>query len=176
MKSEIRDYFKGLQDSLCKDIEAVESKGEFVEEIWKRDDIKATYGGGGRSRSIIDGEIFEKAGINFSEVQGTLPKNMSKKLIGVEKESNFYATGVSLVFHPRSPHIPTTHANVRYIEVENKKWFGGGSDLTPYYIYDEDAAHFHTELKKTCDKFNTCLLYTSPSPRDRTRSRMPSSA
>lgn len=102
---------------------------------------------------MVDGQTFEQAGVNFSAVSGNLPAEMAQRLTGEKSISPFYATGVSLVIHPRSPMVPTVHANFRYIEVGDRAWFGGGADLTPYYLEEEDAVHFHSVLKKQCDLF-----------------------
>jgi coproporphyrinogen III oxidase len=114
-------------------------------------------GGGGLSGLIQNSTLFEQAGVNFSSVTGILPTEMSLKLLSVKKPLPFYATGVSLVIHPHSPHIPTTHANVRYLEVKDSdsgvitSWFGGGIDLTPYLLYEEDGFHFHHILREACN-------------------------
>ena len=105
-------------------------------------------GGGGRTRVLADGALFEKAGVEFSDVHGTLRPEMARALPG--EGDDFRATGVSLIFHPRSPRIPTVHANVRHIQRGDRGWFGGGTDLTPYYVVPEDAAHFHRTLRDCC--------------------------
>ena len=134
-------------------LEAVDGKAKFKEDNWKR-----TEGGGGRTRVIENGNIFEKGGVNISAVHGELPEALRKQF-GVE-EGNFFACGLSLVLHPKNPFIPTVHANWRYFEMYNSsgdivtQWFGGGQDLTPYYLFEEDAVHFHTVCKKACDRHN----------------------
>ena len=116
----------------------------------------ARKGGGGRSRVIENGAIFEKGGVNISTVHGELPKSM-QAYFGVD-DANFFACGLSLVLHPKSPMLPTVHANWRYFEMYDKngdivdQWFGGGQDLTPYYLFEEDAVHFHSVCKAACDK------------------------
>jgi coproporphyrinogen III oxidase len=110
-------------------------------------------GGGGKSRVLENGRIFERAGVNTSAVSGVLSKSLAEKLQAEAKE--FYATGISVVLHPCSPVIPTVHMNLRYIELSNgEAWFGGGADLTPYYLFEDDAKHFHSILKSICDKHN----------------------
>ena len=109
-------------------------------------------GGGGRTNIIQDGAVIERGGVNFSAVHGQLPEKIAKKLR--VPESYFYATGVSIVIHPHNPMMPIIHMNVRYFEVGNQKWFGGGIDLTPHYINLEDAQFFHHSLKAACDKFD----------------------
>jgi coproporphyrinogen III oxidase len=141
--SEVRSYLENLQSRICDTLEAVDGKAKFSSDVWTR-----TEGGGGLTRVLAEGEIFEKAGIGFSHVSGTkLPPSATAhrpELAGKRWE----AVGVSLVFHPRNPYIPTTHANVRFFvagaETENPVWwFGGGYDLTPYYGFEEDAVHWH---------------------------------
>ena len=139
-------YFQELQDRITTGIEAVDGGGRFREDSWTR-----STGGGGRTRALADGGLFEKAGVAFSDVYGTLRPEMARALPGAGER--FRATGVSLIFHPRSPRIPTVHANVRHIQREGAGsgggvgWFGGGTDLTPYYLVPEDAAHFHRTLR-----------------------------
>jgi len=144
--------FKILQKSIADALEASDAQGRFTASSWERPDESASYGGGGISLLLEQGRIFEQAGVNFSAVEGTLPAEMVERLTGQREAAPFFATGVSLVVHPISPHIPTTHANVRYLEVGARAWFGGGLDLTPFLLYDEDATHFHQVLKSTCDR------------------------
>lgn len=153
-KEEITTWFKSLQDSICVGLETCDGKEIFKEEIWQH-----TEGGGGRTRILQNGNIFEKGGVNFSAVQGILPDTIQKSF-KVEK-SNFYATGVSIVIHPNHPLVPIIHMNVRYFEMypmDNPEqsiwWFGGGIDLTPHYIIEEDAKFFHQQLQKTCNNFH----------------------
>lgn len=126
----------------------------FRKDLWER-----KGGGGGRTRVIENGDVFEKGGVNISAVHGELPQSM-QKYFNVS-DCDFYACGLSLVIHPKSPMVPTVHANWRYFEMYNKKgelidqWFGGGQDLTPYYLFEEDAKHFHQICKDACDKHDT---------------------
>ena len=142
-------FIRGLQDDICQALEKFEPQDRFLEDQWDR-----AAGGGGWSR-VLTGQTFEKAGVNVSEVHGPVPKVLKGTI--PESAKDFYATGISLVIHPRNPMVPTTHANFRYFEVtdvEGKivdQWFGGGADLTPYYLVEEDAEHFHSVLKKACD-------------------------
>lgn len=153
-KSSAPALYRELQETIVKALEQIEGGGAtFGRDQWTREDIGGGHGGGGDTR-VLAGEVFEKAGVNFSEVEGKLPAEMSKKLVGEEREASFLATGLSLVIHPRSPMIPTVHANFRYLEVEGRKWFGGGTDLTPYALFEEDAEHFHQTLKGVCDSFD----------------------
>jgi coproporphyrinogen III oxidase len=139
-------YFRELQERICAACEEIDGAVTFSRDSWDRPD-----GGGGLSRVIEDGAVFEKAGVNTSAVFGMMPGTIARKM-NVEP-ANFFATGVSLVLHPRSPLIPTVHANFRYFEQDDgDAWFGGGTDLTPYYLFEEDAVHFHKVLKDACDR------------------------
>jgi coproporphyrinogen III oxidase len=146
-----RDYFANLQAEICSSIELIDDGGRFREDIWERDG-----GGGGRTRVMEHGNLFEKAGVNFSEVHGELDPAFAAKLPAGEG-TTFFATGVSLVLHPLSPMVPAVHANFRYLERGSGGWFGGGTDLTPYYPYPDDAVHFHRTLKAACDRFDVCF-------------------
>jgi len=144
-KEQIVSYFQSLQDNICAALEEADGKGKFIEDKWDR-----PGGGGGRAR-VIHGQTLEKGGVNFSAVHGELPANIIAKL-GVET-GNFFASGVSIVQHPVSPMVPIIHMNVRYFEMDNGTWwFGGGIDLTPHYVNEEDAKFFHQRLKDVCDK------------------------
>lgn len=148
-KEVIADYFKGLQDSICRGIEAVDGGSRFKEDNWKRKE-----GGGGRSRVIVNGNILEKAGVNFSAVFGPLHPKMVKSL-DIKEEVDFFASGVSIVMHPINPWVPIIHMNVRYFELSNgEHWFGGGIDLTPHIIIPEQAKWFHEQIKSVCDRFD----------------------
>jgi len=150
MKDTFYSYIQNLQDTITSKLEAVDGKARFQEDTWKRPE-----GGGGRTRVIENGAVFEKGGVNISAVHGALPESM-QNYFGV-KDADFFACGLSLVLHPKSPMVPTVHANWRYFEMYDKEgnivdqWFGGGQDLTPYYLFDEDAKHFHTVCKRACD-------------------------
>jgi coproporphyrinogen III oxidase len=143
-------FFRELQDKIVAGLEDLDG-GRFRQDEWDR-----PGGGGGRSRVLADGALFEKAGVNFSEVFGSLQPRMAQSLPG--DGLTFHATGVSLVLHPRSPRVPTVHANVRFIQRGNAAWFGGGTDLTPYYVVPEDAAEFHRKLKGICDRHEPSLF------------------
>ncbi|CAD7386940.1 MULTISPECIES: oxygen-dependent coproporphyrinogen oxidase [Xanthomonas] len=149
----VRDYLTGLQDRICAAVEAIDGSARFAEDLWQREE-----GGGGRTRILRDGAVFEQAGIGFSDVSGSrLPPSASAhrpELAG----ATWRACGVSLVFHPHNPHIPTTHANVRYFRAERDgevvaAWFGGGFDLTPFYPVDEDVLHWHRTAQALCAPF-----------------------
>ena len=146
-KNIISNTFKSLQDSICQQLEKVDGTGLFTSDIWERKE-----GGGGDTRIISDGTILEKGGVLFSEVYGPISENM--KLAFDFNTQDFYATGVSIVMHPRNPFIPIIHMNIRYFETGNSWWFGGGIDLTPIYIEPEEAKFFHNSLKVACDNFN----------------------
>lgn len=153
MKDKFYDYIQKLQDTITTKLEEVDGKSKFQQDIWERPE-----GGGGRTRVIENGNVFEKGGVNISKVYGELPKSM-QQYFGVE-DADFFACGLSLVIHPKSPMVPTVHANWRYFEMYNKngdivdQWFGGGQDLTPYYLFEEDAQHFHRTCKNACDVHN----------------------
>lgn len=144
-KEFISDWLQGLQDDICVGLEAYEPTARFREDAWSRE-----AGGGGRSRAI-SGEVIEKGGVNYSAVHGELPDKIQKAL-GISV-SEFYATGVSIVLHPKNPLVPIIHMNVRFFETQGGPWwFGGGIDLTPHYVKSEDAVFFHKSLKDVCDK------------------------
>jgi coproporphyrinogen III oxidase/REP element-mobilizing transposase RayT len=153
VKDKFFNYIQDLQDTIASNLEAIDGKAKFQEDNWKRPE-----GGGGRTRVIEDGSVFEKGGVNISGVHGKLPDSM-QKYFGVE-DADFFACGLSLVLHPKNPMVPTVHANWRYFEMYDKEgnivdqWFGGGQDLTPYYLFDEDAKHFHQTCKTACDRHN----------------------
>ena len=147
-KETITDWFKSLQDSICKALEIEDSSGKFTEDIWERKE-----GGGGRTRITQNGTVIEKGGVLFSAVYGPIPDFLKSTTENFQKEITFYATGVSIVIHPHNPMVPIIHMNVRYFEMSNGTWwFGGGIDLTPHYLNKEDAQFFHRALKKSCDK------------------------
>ena len=150
LKDSFYAYIQTLQDQICAALEAEDGGATFQEDLWER-----PGGGGGRTRVIENGNVFEKGGVNISAVHGELPDTM-KAYFKVE-EGDFFACGLSLVIHPKNPMVPTVHANWRYFEMYNKQgeivdtWFGGGQDLTPYYLFEEDATHFHQVCKRACD-------------------------
>ncbi|SDZ79611.1 oxygen-dependent coproporphyrinogen oxidase [Bizionia paragorgiae] len=153
MKDKFFNYIHELQDQITAALEHVDGKATFQEDIWERPE-----GGGGRTRVIENGRVFEKGGVNISGVHGKLPDSM-QKYFGVE-DADFFACGLSLVLHPKNPMVPTVHANWRYFEMYDKsgkivdQWFGGGQDLTPYYLFEDDATHFHHICKTACDAHN----------------------
>jgi len=148
-KNQISEEFMLLQDRICRNLEEVDGKSFFTEDIWDRQE-----GGGGRTRIIKDGAIIEKGGVGFSKVFGEV-SDVMKKQLGLDG-SDFFATGVSIVLHPSNPNIPIIHMNVRYFELDTGEyWFGGGIDLTPHYIITDQAREFHYGLKSICDKYNS---------------------
>ena len=152
-KDRFYDYIQKLQDQICSALETADEQAQFQEDHWDR-----KGGGGGRTRVIENGAVFEKGGVNISAVHGELPDSM-KAYFKVE-EGSFFACGLSLVIHPKNPMVPTVHANWRYFELYKddgslaEAWFGGGQDLTPYYLFEEDATHFHRVCKTACDQHN----------------------
>lgn len=166
-KEQISNWFKLLQDDICVALEQEDGKGKFTEDNWIREE-----GGGGRTRILQNGNVIEKGGVNYSEVYGDVPDFLNKENSNTKSAKNtFYATGVSIVIHSQNPMVPIIHMNVRYFEMtspessvvdghassstEDKRvnwWFGGGIDLTPHYVNEEDAVFFHSALKTACDK------------------------
>ena len=151
MRDSFYKYICELQDTIAAALELADGVATFKEDLWKRPE-----GGGGRTRVLEGGAVFEKGGVNISGVHGTLPKSMQTHLN--VSEASFYACGLSLVLHPKNPMAPTVHANWRYFEMYDlngkivDQWFGGGLDLTPYYLFEEDAVHFHQICKNVCDQ------------------------
>ena len=156
--TQVKNYLLDLQQNICQSLEQLDGGAQFIEDSWDR-----PQGGGGKSRVLAKGNVFAKAGVNFSHVFGnTLPGSASQhrqELAGC----SFQALGVSLVIHPENPYIPTSHANVRFFIAEKDDeppvwWFGGGFDLTPYYGFKEDCRHWHQTAKAACDPFGE-LIY-----------------
>jgi len=144
LKARMTAFVASLQEEICSAIESLDARSKFITDSWVREG-----GGGGKSRILENGAVFEKAGVNTSEVHGDLSEAFSHRLPGEGRQ--FYAVGISLVLHPQNPLAPAVHANFRFIVHGKKAWFGGGTDLTPYYLFDEDAIHFHRTLKAVCD-------------------------
>lgn len=143
--SAMQEYVRSLQDDICATLESIDGDAAFTETNWQR-----PAGGGGRTRILQGGAVFEKAGVNTSTVHGDVPAALEDQMPGTG--DRFRATGISLVLHPASPMVPTVHANYRRIERGDRGWFGGGADLTPYLLFDEDAEHFHGVHKAVCDR------------------------
>ncbi|MEX0684794.1 MAG: oxygen-dependent coproporphyrinogen oxidase [Balneolales bacterium] len=157
VKKEFSDFIYDLQNRICRKMEEVDGLVGFKEDLWQREG-----GGGGTTRVLERGKVFEKAGVSVSEVHGVLPELIRQRF--KVQEGWFYAAGISLVIHPENPMVPTVHANFRYFELYKEQggpvvdaWFGGGADLTPYYLWDDDAIYFHEVLKKNCDNFDPAL-------------------
>ena len=155
MRQKMADMVHRIQDEICEQLRSLDGV-DYRQDEWTREE-----GGGGRSRVFSGGKVFEKAGVNVSVVHGTLSPQAAQSMGGGHelkgKDLDFFATGISLVLHPHNPMAPTVHANYRYFERgEGEKpgswWFGGGADLTPSYLFEEDAVHFHTVLKNACDR------------------------
>jgi coproporphyrinogen III oxidase len=145
VKERMVEFVHALQDDICGALERLDGQARFREDPWQR-----PGGGGGRSRVLEDGAVLEKGGVSTSVVFGELEEAFARKLQGEGR--SFWAAGISLVLHPRNPHVPTVHANYRFLHQGGKAWFGGGADLTPYYLYEEDAVHFHRVHKEACDR------------------------
>jgi coproporphyrinogen III oxidase len=153
VKQQWIDYIHDLQNRICTALEGADGKSKFIEDAWQRPE-----GGGGKTRVIAHGNVIEKGGVNTSVVFGEVTEAMRTQLkINGEK---WFACGLSLVIHPLNPFVPTVHCNYRMFELydENEevidRWFGGGTDLTPYYLFEEDAVHFHKTYKNVCDQFD----------------------
>ena len=148
-----RNWFKTMQEVICQEIEDLERKKvKFKISNWNRGK-KNKNEGGGQFRILENGKIFEKVGVNFSEVYGSFPKKFKKKIPGTKMSSKFWASGISVVMHMKNPHVPAMHFNTRYI-VTSHGWFGGGIDITPCFKDKKFESWFHNELKKSCDKYN----------------------
>ena len=148
-RSDVLDYFKSLQDAIHDEFQSFDPQMKWEEDQWNR-----PGGGGGRSRAGRSGDVWEKGGVNFSDVHGDL--NAAMRIQLKTQANSFKATGVSLVMHPKSPHVPIVHMNVRHFTLDNGvEWFGGGIDLTPHYVEEKEAALFHQTLKSVCDEFNS---------------------
>ena len=145
-KERVKQLMQQLQDKICQGLEQLDGIGKFQQDQWDREE-----GGGGRSRVMREGAIFEQGGVNFSEVWGS---HLPPSILNQRPEAaghKWFATGTSMVLHPRNPYVPTVHLNYRYFEAGPVWWFGGGLDLTPYYPFAEDASHVHKTLKSACD-------------------------
>jgi coproporphyrinogen III oxidase len=151
----VKSYLLALQDNICQQLEAEDGEAKFQEDLWER-----SAGGGGRTRVITNGAVFEKGGVNFSHVHGDmLPASATAQRPELAGR-HFQALGVSLVLHPKNPYVPTSHANVRFFIAEKAGsdpvwWFGGGYDLTPYYPFEDDCRHWHRVAKAACKPFGS---------------------
>ena len=150
------EFIHNLQDKICKTLEEADEKAVFNEDAWQRAEDK---GGGGLTRVIQNGNVFEKGGVNTSVVYGHVTDKMRRQL-SIDS-AKWFAAGLSLVIHPLNPFVPTVHCNYRMFELYNEEdivtdqWFGGGTDLTPCYLFEEDAKHFHNTYKNVCDEFDS---------------------
>ena len=151
-KKTFHAHVKGLQDQITQEMQKLDPTISIQEDLWDRFDHAGKPGGGGITRAF-SGELFESAGVNTSCVFGAIDPKFAEVMPG--SGTNMWAAGISLILHPRNPRVPTVHANFRMIHQGIKTWFGGGADLTPYYLFEEDAVHFHQVLKANCDKHNT---------------------
>jgi coproporphyrinogen III oxidase len=143
-RAEIEQSYRELQEKFCQAVESFDGVSSFRSDSWERAER-----GGGLTRILSGDGPVEKAAVNFSAVSGPTPPGLSEQMTAAGEE--FYATGVSVIVHPRNPHAPTLHANLRYFETDTgSAWFGGGADLTPYYLYEEDAVGFHGALRDVC--------------------------
>jgi coproporphyrinogen III oxidase len=145
-------YLCDLQDRICAGLEQLDGGTRFREDPWTREG-----GGGGRTRVLANGGVFEKAGVNLSDVHGEFSEEFAGQIPGEGRA--FTAAGISLVLHPRNPFVPTVHANFRFLTKGEKQWFGGGADLTPYYGFRDDAVHFHQVWKRVCTRHAGAVDY-----------------
>lgn len=160
VKSSWIAYIHKLQENICRAIENEDGQARFITDHWER-----AEGGSGKTRVIQSGKVFEKGGVNTSVVHGRVTPQLRNtlKVPTATDQDTWFACGLSLVLHPQNPFVPTVHANFRYFELYDKEgavtgqWFGGGADLTPYYLFEEDAIHFHQTLKNACDPFGKAL-------------------
>jgi coproporphyrinogen III oxidase len=152
MHQQASRYFQDLQDRIVSALEELDGRARFREDSWQREG-----GGGGRSRVVSDGAVFEKGGVNFSDVHGQMSEEFAQQVPGEGR--TFTACGISLVLHPRSPMVPTVHANFRFLTKGDRQWFGGGADLTPYYPYREDVIHFHKVWQAVCTTHEPLVNY-----------------
>jgi coproporphyrinogen III oxidase len=148
--AELVPFLERLQERLCDALERIDGAARFGRDAWQR-----PGGGGGVTRVLQDGAVLEKAGVSFSHVHGELPEAFARRLPGQARA--FAAAGLSVVLHPLSPIVPATHANLRFIAQGDEAWFGGGSDLTPYYLFEADAAHFHRTWRDVCSRHDPAL-------------------
>ncbi|MDR6404066.1 MULTISPECIES: oxygen-dependent coproporphyrinogen oxidase [Chryseobacterium] len=159
IKNEFIYFIQHFQNEICNILEEIDGKSAFKDDFWERSE-----GGGGRTRVIAEGNIFEKGGVNTSVIHGELPEIMARQFD--VNPCSFMASGISIVIHPINPFVPTIHANFRYFELYNSNgqlkdsWFGGGIDLTPFYLDEMDGNHFHRTLKEACDSFGPDLYPT----------------
>ena len=144
-------FYRQLQDRICTALERADGGARFQEDVWSREG-----GGGGRSRVLVEGDLFEKAGVGFSEVYGELAPDLARTM-PMGDGTAFFAAGVSLVLHPRSPMVPTVHANFRCLQRGSASWLGGGADLTPIYPFEEDCRHFHGAFRAALDAHDPAL-------------------
>lgn len=162
--SQAADWFLTLRDQICREFENLEDMlssgqhahlpaGRFERKQWKRNSHDDTHDNGGGEMSIMRGRVFEKVGVNISTVYGKLSPDFAQKIPGADQDHSFWASGISLVAHMRSPKVPAVHMNTRHI-VTQKSWFGGGADLTPMIYNEQDAVFFHQKFKESCDQFN----------------------
>jgi coproporphyrinogen III oxidase len=155
-KAEAARWFATLRDRLCAALEAIEleagSSQKFEQKIWKRQTTEGGEGGGG-TMALLHGKVFEKAGVNISEVHGQFSKEFRAQIPGADETGEFWAAGISMVVHPSHPKVPAIHMNTRHI-VTQHGWFGGGGDLNPVFPDAQDTADFHAALKAACDKFS----------------------
>jgi coproporphyrinogen III oxidase len=151
LKSNFAAHVMNLQDLITAKMRQIDPNIELIEDLWQRQDFAGNPGGGGRTRAF-SGDVFENAGVNFSEVYGKVDPKFAPQIGGDSDE--LWAAGISLILHPRNPRVPTVHMNFRMIQAGTKWWFGGGADLTPFYPHKDDFRYFHSCWKEACAPYN----------------------
>lgn len=151
VKEDFVSHVRSLQDAIAEELKRVDPTIEITEDLWERDDAQGDKGGGGRTRAF-SGSVIENAGVNTSVVYGKVSEDFAQKIGG--NGDSMWASGISLIIHPRNPRVPTVHANFRMIQAGDKFWFGGGADLTPFYPHEEDFHYFHKVWREACSPYN----------------------
>lgn len=156
IKKDFHQHVLSLQDKITQKMQEIDAslleEGALNEDIWERTDFDGNPGGGGRTRAF-SGKLFENAGVNVSQVFGTIDPKFAAQIGGTD--NTMWAAGISLILHPTNPKVPTVHANFRMIQAGEKFWFGGGADLTPYFPFEEDFQYFHQTWKNACEPYGT---------------------
>jgi coproporphyrinogen III oxidase len=161
LKTNFYQHILELQDQICKELIKVDPNLSLTEDNWNRKDFLGNDGGGGKTRAIT-GEVFENGGVNTSLIHGKTNPAFAKKFSkNNDKDGIIWATGISLILHPKSPRVPSVHANFRMIQMDDSCWFGGGADLTPFYPYPEDFNHFHNTWKEALQDYSNPAIYDS---------------
>ncbi len=151
LRSQFEPFFESVAEGYRDALAEIDSSQSWRIDTWAKEEGPVIHSGSGKTGIFMNGDIFEQAVVATSVVEGELPESAVRRLFGIDGVKPFKAAGVSLIVHPRSPLVPTTHANIRMLSVGDAHWFGGGADLTPYYVFEEDCVHFHTQLRDACE-------------------------